>query len=39
VAGEIDAFLPFKVKRFFIVHDVPGCRCAASTRTSPATSS
>ena len=24
VAGEIDAFLPFKVKRFFIVHDVPG---------------
>ena len=24
VAGEIDAFLPFKVKRFFIVHGVPG---------------
>ena len=24
VAGEIDAFLPFKVKRFFVVHGVPG---------------
>lgn len=24
VAGEIDAFLPFKVKRFFMVHGVPG---------------
>ncbi len=24
VAGETDSFLPFKVKRFFIVHDVPG---------------
>jgi acetyltransferase-like isoleucine patch superfamily enzyme len=24
VAGEIDTFLPFKVKRFFVVHGVPG---------------
>ena len=24
VAGEIEAFLPFKVKRFFVVHGVPG---------------
>ena len=24
VAGEIEAFLPFKVKRFFMVHGVPG---------------
>jgi UDP-2-acetamido-3-amino-2,3-dideoxy-glucuronate N-acetyltransferase len=24
VAGEIDTFLPFEVKRFFIVHGVPG---------------
>ena len=24
VAGEIDAFLPFAVKRFFMVHGVPG---------------
>jgi acetyltransferase-like isoleucine patch superfamily enzyme len=24
VAGEIDSFLPFKVKRFFLVHGVPG---------------
>jgi UDP-2-acetamido-3-amino-2,3-dideoxy-glucuronate N-acetyltransferase len=24
VAGELDAFLPFKVRRFFVVHGVPG---------------
>ena len=24
VAGELGEFLPFKVKRFFLVHDVPG---------------
>ena len=31
--GEFERAVPFAVKRYFLVYDVPSAKCAASTRT------